>query len=427
MVQSIILQMHDCYPGISSTYRNLQREIQSIVSKELSSFEFPAARLPQQLDKSMRARRTWFSKLMHPEKTFASENEWDRDERILRDWTTRAHSSEDAVHRAALSSLTKVATAVRLRHGKILGRHTFLGLLATDLACNEYGGILIGSFLEPKICTIARKEGFRQLPAQTYPVAMVTKGASASGKSTMRPLQRVLAKKMGVHWRDFALISPDTWRRVFLDFDSLGTLYKYAGMLTSQEVTIVDQKLDAHLVRKGEMRETSHLLVDRFRFDSFALDSDENKHLASRFVGILCYFFMITPPELTVERAWKRGLEVGRYKAVDDILAHNVEACTGMQNILFGRALDPKIRIHYEFLDNDVPLGEVPLTVAFGWSGEMVIFDIKRMIDMERYRKININAQRPDEVYPGRTSMTAGEQLRILGALCAEIPAPKFC
>ena len=97
-----------------------------------------------------------------------------------------------------------------------------------------------------------------------------------------------------------------------LDFDSLGPLYKYAGMLTSQEVTIVDRKLDAHLVRKGESGRTSHLLIDRFRFDSFALDSDENKHLPSRFGEVLCYFFMVTPPEQTVERAWKRGLEVGR-------------------------------------------------------------------------------------------------------------------
>ena len=32
----------------------------------------------------------------------------------------------------------------------------------------------------------------------------------------------------------------------------------------------------------------------------------------------------------TVELAKKRGLQVGRYKAVDDLLAHNVEAYTGM-------------------------------------------------------------------------------------------------
>jgi hypothetical protein len=121
-------------------------------------------------------------------------------------------------------------------------------------------------------------------------------------------------------------------------------------MLTGQELAIIDQKLDNYLVRKGEQGLVSHLLIDRFRFDSFALDSEESRYLVSRFGRLICYFFMITPPHETVERAWRRGLEVGRYKAVDDLLAHNVEAFTGMQKILFGRALVPNDCLHYEFL-----------------------------------------------------------------------------
>jgi len=255
---------------------------------------------------------------------------------------------------------------------------------------------------------------------------MLTKGASASGKSTMRPLQRKLAAKMGIHWNDFALISPDTWRRALLEFDSLGSLYKYAGMLTSQEVTIIDRKLDAHLVRKGNKRQSSHLLIDRFRFDSFALDSDESKHLPSRYGNLLCYSLMVTPPEETVERAWQRGLELGRYKAVDDLLAHNVDAFTGMQNILFGRALDPKVSVHYEFLDNSVPRGEVPFTVAFGWSGEMNILDVKCMINLERYRRININARSPEEVYPDQKAMIAENNVGFLLRCVRKFPKVNF-
>jgi hypothetical protein len=48
--------------------------------------------------------------------------------------------------------------------------------------------------------------------------------------------------------------------------------------------------------------------------------------LLTRFGDLVYMFFMITPPEMTVERAWLRGLKVGRYKAVEDLLAHNVEA-----------------------------------------------------------------------------------------------------
>jgi hypothetical protein len=109
-------------------------------------------------------------------------------------------------------------------------------------------------------------------------------------------------------------------------------------------------------------------------------------------------FFLITPPEMTVERAWKRGLQVGRYKAVEDLLAHNVEAYAGMPELFFTWALDTHRRVHYEFLDNSVTEGR-PLTVAFGWNGEMTILDLKRMLDIERFRKINIRAQKPEDVY----------------------------
>ena len=92
---------------------------------------------------------------------------------------------------------------------------------------------------------------------------------------------------------------------------------------------------------------------------------------------------------------------------MDDLLAHNVEAYTGMQNILFGRALDPNISVHFEFLDNSVPRGEVPLTAAFGWSGEMNILDVRCILNLERYRKINVDARQPDEVYPDQGTMAA--------------------
>ena len=58
--------------------------------------------------------------------------------------------------------------------------------------------------------------------------------------------------------------------------------------------------------------------------------------------------------------------------------------------------------MHYEFLDNSVPEGQPPRTVAFGWNTEMTILDIKRMIDIDRFRKINIHAHKPEEVYRDR-------------------------
>jgi hypothetical protein len=416
MIQTFLAQVVE--PGRSSIvhdYMRLRRTVADFVETELhASFK----RGPDGPDQHPNTffRRFWrgFDRAAQVRTSPDHDTNWDRDERILQEWTDKASSNSPPLHAAALRSLTRVAAAIRSKRGRIVGQHAFLRELATDLTCNELGSESIGRLLEPRIAEVAEKQSFNRLCAQEQPVFMVTKGASASGKSTMRPLQRTLAAKLGLQWREFALISPDIWRKVLLDFGSLRHLYKYAGMLTSQELGIIDSKLDAHLICKGRRGAISHLLIDRFRFDTFALDSDEDRHVISRFGTLVCYFFLITSPHATVERAWKRGLEVGRYKAVDDVLAHNTEAYAGMQNILFARALEPRLRAHYEFLDNDVPRGQAPLTAAFGRTGEMNILDIKRMIDICRYQKINLNATSPSEVYPDRRMMEPENNLAFL-------------
>jgi hypothetical protein len=141
---------------------------------------------------------------------------------------------------------------------------------------------------------------------------MNTKGASASCKSTMRPLQRRLAAELGVAWSDFAVVSPDIWRKYLLDYGALGDAYKYAGAFTAHELAIVDQKLDRYMARKAERGGMPHLLIDRFRFDSFAPDSEQaGSNLLTRFGREVYMFFLITPPHETVERAWRRGWRSG--------------------------------------------------------------------------------------------------------------------
>jgi hypothetical protein len=287
------------------------------------------------------------------------------------------------------------------RRGRLFGDNALLTELAVTLVCNDYGSEVIGDAIAPYIHEAVLREGYRPLPRQETPVVMNVKGASASGKSTMRPLQRILAGKLKFPWEEFALISPDIWRKFLLDYGSLGPAYKYAGTLSGHEVEIIDKKLDRRMAAREARREMSHLLIDRFRFDSFVpeLEGKGSSRLLTRFGDLVYMFFMITPPEMTVERAWTRGLKVGRYKAVEDLLAHNVEAYTGMPELFFTWALATGKRVHYEFLDNSVAEGRPPRTVAFGWNGEMTILDIKSMLDIERFRKINIHAQKPEEVY----------------------------
>jgi hypothetical protein len=219
-------------------------------------------------------------------------------------------------------------------------------------------------------------------------------------------LQRILAGQIGVRWSDFALISPDIWRKQLLDYQALGAQYKYAGAMTADELQIVDQKLDRYMARKYRRGEMSHLLIDRFRFDSFAPYSDEaGSNLLTRFGQTVYLFFLITPPESLVDRAWDRGLEFGRYKAVSDTLAHSVEAYSGMPDLFFTWVRRADKSVHFEFLDNSVRLGERPLTVAFGDNTTLHVLDVKRMIDIERYRRVNVGASAVEFLYPDRSRL----------------------
>jgi hypothetical protein len=221
-----------------------------------------------------------------------------------------------------------------------------------------------------------------------------------------------LSGELGIRWSDFALISPDIWRKQLLDYGALGPAYKYAGAFTADELHLIDRKLDRYMAHKAQRGDMSHLLIDRFRFDSFAADSYEaGSNLLTRFGHIVYLFFLITPPDSLVERAWTRGLEVGRYKAVDDTLAHGVEAYSGMPDLLFTWIQRTDKRVHFEFLDNSVPFGERPRTVAFGSNGKLNVLDVKPLLDVERYRKVNINAAAATALYTDHELLDARHNL----------------
>jgi hypothetical protein len=177
---------------------------------------------------------------------------------------------------------------------------------------------------------------------------------------------------------------------------------------------------------KGKLGQLPHLVIDRFRFDSFAPDEEDGSRLLTRFGSDVFMFFMITPPEATIERAWKRGLQFGRYKAVDDLLAHNVEAYSGIPGLFFTWVMRQDKRVHFEFLDNGVAEGRRPRTVAFGLNGEMNILDLTCLLDIDRYRNINIDAQTPAAIYASPSSRCVAKSPAFLKQCLRRIPTIVF-
>ena len=385
---------------LAQVFEQVRRAASAMIVQELAKLSSPDPKPAAEADAASRRRRS-FNFGRPKNQPHSGETAEERERRMVAQWHEKSETASNRLDASCFHALSRIATAIISRRGRLFGDNDLLTELAVTLVCNDHGSEVIGEAIEPYFQEAVAREGYRPLPAQQRPVVMNVKGASASGKSSMRPLQRRLAKKLNLPWEEFALISPDIWRKFLLDYGSLGAAYKYAGTMTGHEVEIIDEKLDRRMATRAARGEMSHLLIDRFRFDSFVpvTEGQGPVRLLTRFGDLVYMFFMITPPEMTVERAWTRGLKVGRYKAVDDLLAHNVEAYTGMPELFFTWALSVGKRVHYEFLDNSVAEGQPPRTVAFGCNGEMNILDIKSMLDIDRFRKINIRAQKPAEVY----------------------------
>jgi hypothetical protein len=390
-------------PAITAAYDLVRRMVAAIIERELARLTAPIASASAVAGRPAKAglfARFARARATAPAPAPAAESIGARAAALVAEWEARSHSCRDATEATAMRALARVVSALLIKHGSIWAGHQIIASVTSDIAVNELAGDAIGQLMDAWLAAAADVEGYRLLPQQQQPVVMNLKGPSAAGKSSIRPLQKALAGRIGVAWSEFALISPDIWRKLLLDYGTLGAAYKYGGAFTGDELRIVDQKLDRYMARKAQRGRTSHLLIDRFRFDSFAPDSNEaGSNLLTRFGQIVYLFCLITPPAALVERAWNRGLAVGRYKAVDDTLAHSVEAYSGIPQLFFTWVQRSDKQVHFEFLDNSVPQGENPRTVAFGWNDVLNVLDIRCLLDIERYRKVNIDATAPAALF----------------------------
>lgn len=353
----------------------------------------------------------------------------EREHRATAAFKEKGHAAEDPLSRTIFRSLYHVL-------GTIAGNRGYLGPdpdLLTDLVCNHvcnhHGSDLIGKRMAPWIAEAIEKEGYPTIANAEKPLLISLKGASAAGKSSLRPMLSQMMCDKGMVAEGYATISPDIWRRLLLNYEDLGEAYKYAGRMTGQEVIIIDGKLDHYIRSKAErLGAIPHILVDRFRFDSFSAERISKvlhgtyvKHLDTMYM-----YFVVTPPEATVERGWERGLESGRYKAVEDYLDHSVEAYVGMPKILFKWLATDSPRFKYEFLDNSVPKGTFPRSIAYGTRDEINLIDCSVFVDIERYQKISIRAKTARDVYPGGPEFSVENNLGFLRQCIKKIPKVNF-
>jgi len=348
---------------------------------------------------------------------------------LIDSFKQRGLASEDPLQAAMFRSLYRVLGSIATHRGFIGTDVDFLSKICVTHACNYLGTRDIGEKVGKIMREAIRKEGYELIQDAEQPILFSLKGASAAGKSSLRPMLSQMMNDLGIERHGYGTISPDIWRRMLLDYDALGEAYKYAGRFTSHEVFIIDGKLDRYIRAKAESRNAiPHLMVDRFRFDSFAHEKITKvlHNTYVRYIDTMYMYFIVTPPAATVERGWERGLERGRYKAVEDFLGHCVEAYAGMPKLLFKWLSSERPKYFFEFLDNSVPKGNFPELIARGTQGSMRLYRPASFIDIERFQRINVMATEPAAVDPEPEALEVKNNLGFLRQCIARIELIEF-
>ena len=174
--------------AITAAYDVARRDLTELIEAEIASLMLtPDGRVGGKWSPSSTL-ATLFGRrkaIMRPPRTSRS---WSA--RLTSEWTRNAGSGDSDLKRSAYGALARLISAILKRHGGPWGTRELLVSIAIDMACNDFGSEVIGRAIEPLVLEAARSEGYMLLPRQEWPVIMNTKGPSASGKSTLRPLQK---------------------------------------------------------------------------------------------------------------------------------------------------------------------------------------------------------------------------------------------
>lgn len=338
-------------------------------------------------------------------------------------------AARDDLDSAIYKSTYRILSSIASTQGYIGLDQGLLKTLITRHVCNDYGSSQIGRMLAPHVEQAMQQEGYRRIPCAREPILISLKGASAAGKSSLRFYLKDTLSDLGIQPDQYGTITPDIWRRLLLDYESLGEAYKYAGHLSGKEVRLIDAKLDRYIRDKAQRDRTiPNLVIDRFRFDSFSSEQVSRILDATyaRYVATMYIYFIVTPPEATVERGWNRGLTRGRYKAVEDFLGHCVEAYSGMPRLFFKWLNSRNPQFKYFFMDNDVPKHIRPATIAYGTREELNVLNPMGLVNIDRYKKINTMATCPTEVYPGGDALALHRNCEFLTQCIAKVPMVNF-
>ena len=191
---------------INAAYENTRSRANSFINQQLSAqiYNRQARKSPKEKPASLLAR------LFAPgtKKSMAASSPRLPEIDALEYWQMKLEESKDGLETACFQSLLKIVGAFVGHRGRLFADIELVCRLAVNYLCNDFGSEKIGEAIDPCMKKAIEKENYRILPVQEKPIVMNVKGASASGKSTIRPAMRQLAEKLDIPWEEFAPDQP---------------------------------------------------------------------------------------------------------------------------------------------------------------------------------------------------------------------------
>lgn len=232
-------------------------------------------------------------------------------------------------------------------------------------------------------------------------------GAPACGKGSAVGIMAVKAEGLGVKWQDVVKINTDVHRNIVSGAQELGEITEFHTALNNDESFYITQRAYQRMMNKIKSGRAPHMLIDGVypapQRISMSLENSGQLHLA----------VVTVPVEVSIKRAYQRGIETGRFISSGYLISSHQSVSRDLHKTLLTFSGES---IEYDIYDTNVAFGELPRKFEHGDMRERVIsvYDPDAAGKFYGKKNINIKAKAKEELFPKGVEKSSLEYLEVL-------------
>jgi len=144
---------------LTELLERLRSSALALIAQEVETYL--SRRPPPATHADREARGRWPFQFGKPKKQplLPAESAEQRERRIVSEWSKKAERSDDRLKEACFHALSRIATAIMARRGRLLVSKDLLSELAVTLVCNDHGSVFICEAIEPLFQLLFLLEG----------------------------------------------------------------------------------------------------------------------------------------------------------------------------------------------------------------------------------------------------------------------------